>query len=280
MSDIISNLDSFFRKMRLKSFFHIDPDLQGPTMDDLGLSQSDLESTNNPKWKAFKPKSTFNPPPQEDTLEAFCKQVKHKVLQTPIRKVRWSNMSKQERSGLNDLKNIPEITIKKADKGSAIVVMNTCDYIFEAERQLNNKLAYKKLDFDPSKQVCKEIQNILDLMLEHNEIDQKCHEYLSPIDPRPGRFYLLPKIHKKGCPGRPICSSNGHPTERISRFVDAHIRKFMYKQKSYVRDTQDFIQKIKEIGPIPHGTILATLDVTSLYTNIPKIGRASCRERV
>ena len=35
-----------------------------------------------------------------------------------------------------------------------------------------------------------------------------------------GRFYILSKIHKEGNPGRPIISSNGHPTERISEFVD------------------------------------------------------------
>jgi hypothetical protein len=43
----------------------------------------------------------------------------------------------------------------------------------------------------------------------------------------------------------------------------------MYKTKSYIRDTQDFIKKIKDIGPIPDNALLVTLDVTSLYTNIP-----------
>jgi hypothetical protein len=43
----------------------------------------------------------------------------------------------------------------------------------------------------------------------------------------------------------------------------------MYNTKSYIRDTQDFIRKIKDIGPIPENTLLVTLDVTSLYTNIP-----------
>jgi hypothetical protein len=43
----------------------------------------------------------------------------------------------------------------------------------------------------------------------------------------------------------------------------------MAKNKSYVRDTQHFIQRINEIEPLPEGAIIATLDVTSLYTNIP-----------
>ena len=35
------------------------------------------------------------------------------------------------------------------------------------------------------------------------------------------------KIHKPYIPGRPICTSNNHPTERISEFVDFHIRKYI-----------------------------------------------------
>ena len=84
-----------------------------------------------------------------------------------------------------------------------------------------------------------------------------------------GRFYLLPKIHKKGVPGRSICSSVNHPTRGISKFVDEHIKGYVPLTKSYIRDIQDFISKIKSLGPIPEGAILCTLDVSSLYTNIP-----------
>ena len=82
-------------------------------------------------------------------------------------------------------------------------------------------------------------------------------------------FYLLPKIHKKNTPDRPICSYIGHPTCNISKFVDAHIEDYVPKTKSYVRDTQHFISRLKELGKIPQGALLVTLDVSSLYTNIP-----------
>jgi hypothetical protein len=39
-------------------------------------------------------------------------------------------------------------------------------------------------------------------------IDDKTMEYLTPEDPKPGRFCLLPKIHKENNPGRPIVSAN------------------------------------------------------------------------
>ena len=45
--------------------------------------------------------------------------------------------------------------------------------------------------------------------------------------------------------------------------------KYQPNTKSHIRDTQDFINKIIQLCPIPEGTILTTVDVTSLYTNIP-----------
>jgi hypothetical protein len=93
--------------------------------------------------------------------------------------------------------------------------------------------------------------------------------YLICDDPKPGRFYLLPKIHKKGIPGRPICSSIFHPTNKVGKFVDEHIKRYVPKVKSYVRDTQDFIAKIRAAPPLPEGAYLVTMDIVSLYTNIP-----------
>jgi hypothetical protein len=106
-------------------------------------------------------------------------------------------------------------------------------------------------------------------MLNEELIDDDTYQYLNVTSARPGRFYMLPKIHKKGIPGRPICSSNKHPTERISEFVDHHIRKYVTELPSHIRDTQHFIKKLKEIEQLPIGSLLVTMDVTSLYTNIP-----------
>ena len=84
---------------------------------------------------------------------------------------------------------------------------------------------YNKLDKDPTKQFSDEITNELNNMYDYEDIDEKTLEYLIPDSPKPGRFYLLPKIHKANNPGRPIVSANGHPTEKsqdlwISTFVN------------------------------------------------------------
>ena len=100
-------------------------------------------------------------------------------------------------------------------------------------------------------------------------VTEKNFEFLNVQNPKADSFYLPPKIHKKQVPGRPICSSIGHPSCNISKFVDAHIKDYVPTTKSYVRDTQHFTGRLLDMGYIPEGALLVTLDISSLDTNIP-----------
>jgi hypothetical protein len=116
-------------------------------------------------------------------------------------------------------------------------------------------------------------------MYDNGDIDEKTLEYLIPDSPKPGRLYLLPKIHKAYNPGRPIVSANGHPSEKISGFVDFHLRQHVEALPSFIKDTTDYIQKMAALNPLPSNTTLVTMDVTSLYTNIPHSdGIEDCKE--
>ena len=80
-------------------------------------------------------------------------------------------------------------------------------------------------------------------------------------------FYTLTKIHKPTLVGRPIISVCG-PTERLSSFVDTLLQPISKAQASYLKDTTDFINFI-ENTKVKKRTFLVSMDVTSLYTNIP-----------
>ena len=118
-------------------------------------------------------------------------------------------------------------------------------------------------------------------MLNDKLIDKKKQtnkQYLLHKDPIPGRFYILPKIHKVNNPGRPIVSSNNHPTERISQFFDFHLKPLVCTIQSYVKDTTDFRNKLTAIDNLPDNALPVSLDVTSLYTKIPhNEGIDACR---
>ena len=67
---------------------------------------------------------------------------------------------------------------------------------------------------------------------------------------------------------RPIVSSCESITERISQFVDKWLQPYVKSLPSYVKDTTQFINHIEQIKP-PTNCKLASIDVSSLYTNIP-----------
>ena len=88
---------------------------------------------------------------------------------------------------------------------------------------------------------------------------------------------MLPKIHKENNPGRPIVSANGHPTEKISGFIDFDLRPYVENLPSHIKDTPDYLKKIENLT-IPENTTLVTMDVTFLYTNISHDdGITACR---
>ena len=82
---------------------------------------------------------------------------------------------------------------------------------------------------------------------------------------------LLPKIHKRlyNVPGRSVISNCGTPTEKVSEFLDHHLQPVMKREKSYVKDTGDFLEKTKSLGRIPEDAFLVTADVVGLYLSIP-----------
>ena len=87
---------------------------------------------------------------------------------------------------------------------------------------------------------------------------------------RTQQFYLLPKIHKDidNPPRRHIVSGSGGPTEKISQFVDHFIGPLVPLSESYIRDSTHVINILNKFN-MHSDMLLCTLDITSLYTNIP-----------
>ena len=195
----------------------------------------------------------------------------------------FSNISKSEFASLQSLARDDSIVLKKADKSGTIVVMNKCDYIAEVERQLHNSNYYEKLQSDPSEEVKSRISDCM------KQLSEQCSNICDKFDTFPSeirtpQFYILPEMHKEfdnnlplGYPGRPIVSACNSSTDNISKYIDYVLKPLMQSLQSYVKDTTDFIQKLKSFKLAHANSYLVTLDVSSLYTNIPhKDGLDAC----
>lgn len=100
-------------------------------------------------------------------------------------------------------------------------------------------------------------------------IKKKEARYLVPDAPRLPVIYQLPKIHKNSeCPpGRPIISAINSILSRIGEYVDFFLQPIVQPYPSYLRDSKHLMNLLKDI-PVHDNTIIVTIDVESLYTNL------------
>ena len=209
-------------------------------------------------------------------MEVFLSRVEEELFTVIERRVKHSNLSQEEWKAIRSLADDRNIVIKKPDKGSCVVIWDRNDYIAEAEKQLSNKVAYKQVNFK-EKNLCDlvEIRNRffrglkLDGHISEKEVKYFMYEYKKVTNL--GKLYLLPKIHKRlyDVLGRPVISNCGTPTEKVSEFLDHHLKPIMQEGWSYIKDTEDFLKKVQNMGKIPQDSILVTADVVGLYPSIP-----------
>ena len=159
--------------------------------------------------------------------------------------------------------------INKADKGSTIVVIDRDDYTKDALEHLADQSVYQQLASDTTGDIKKMISNKLDKLMRSGMLDKEMQTYCEPpVTHRTSRLYFLKKIHKNPMKIRPIVSSCNSVTENISEFVDHWLQPEVRKLTSYLKDTTAFINLL-EGTRLPANCILASIDVSSLYTNIP-----------
>ena len=257
---IYNDIDIFKRNLSLKVHFY------KPEGTELSKENGNSEYTTLQKLLRRENKQPFQPPTVH-CIEALSSALKDEIETCQKTKLK-DNISIRERNALKRLADNPNIIIKQADKGGATVVMKSSSYKSEALRQLNDTTFYCKGNSDKTMEHEKLIENTLNRLKNLGELSVKLAENLTPRNSRTAEFYLLPKIHKEGNPGRPVISSSGCHTEKISAFVDEHLKPIAQGLPSYIKDSFDFVRKIRSINKIPQNSYLVTLDVKSLYTNI------------
>ncbi len=281
LGELRGDLDKFHLSLKRKSFFHndSDSDLSNDTLarniSFFGSHETDPGDSlaEEPPFGHFRFKNPSDWAPKQvpTSLDAFILCNETELAGLKVKKPPNDNLTTGERKAMAELKALVDVVIKPADKGSAVVVMDRTMYIQEGIRQLHDVRYYRKVDTDLTDRHNDWVKSFVLHLSDKGEIDDKCKTYLFCKQPRTPKFYMLPKIHKgvSPPPGRPIVSANNSPTERLSQLVDFFLNPLIPKIPSYVKDTTHFLRIIRDLGTINPNCLLATLDVSSLYTNIP-----------
>lgn len=252
------DLQQYHRRLKLAAYFHNDTQKEPPP---------------------FTPKSDWTPPTDKlpaELLNLF--ETDLKLFKNHFRPPREEpNLTPGEIDALRELQSNKQIILKPADKGSAIVIMDREQYLWEGYKQLNDPKYYRKLKEPIYLDTVPMVKEITQSLYTKKYINAKQKSYLlGNLEPRSRRFYMLPKIHKDRAkwsrpyeipPGRPIVSDCGSETYYTAEFLDYYLNPLSMGHPSYIKDTYDFVHKVKGLK-IPPKAILFTMDIDSLYTNI------------
>ncbi len=218
----------------------------------------------------FRLKSTWQPPKASTEIEMYLEKINNTLKDPPIRPF-FHNLNRQELLALNTLAKDDSLIIKNADKGSGIVVEDTEKYIQAGKEHLSDTNIYETINEDPTSELIKATNEYVNYCYRKGILDSITKDYLTfkkDNPPRTQQLYFLKKIHKTPIAVRPIVSGSGGPTERISQFIDFHLQPHVPLIDSYIKDSGHMINILENLT-IPPNCSLVTIDVKSLYLNIP-----------
>ena len=159
------------------------------------------------------------------------------------------------------------------------MVRDRNDYIEEGIGHLSDENTYLPLDRDHTSNVTKFVKNTLQSLKKAGLLSPKMADFcMPPPNVRTAVIYFLKKIHKNPMGIRPIVSTVNSATANLAEFLDIYLQPIMKQLPAYLKDTTQFVNEISEI-PVEQNTWLVTVDVKSLYTNIPnEEGIQACYE--
>ena len=199
------------------------------------------------------------------------KQLEKELFSFLTGKPHSHNPTKEEWKAMPNPVEDLSVIIKPADKDSCVVISDREDYLAEGYRQLSDHLTYnnvKRIDLiRKSNKIFKGLSN--KKLITEKELKYFSFSFKNAC--RIEKMYLLPKILKRlfDVPGRPIISDCRTPTKKVSGFLDFHLQPVMKGGRSYVKETQYFLEKLKHLGKDASNSILVTADVVLLYLSIP-----------
>ena len=180
----------------------------------------------------------------------------------------FSNLNECQLKLLFDFIKEKPFIIVNSDKNVGFVILKKELYIkLGLEHLLNDNMFYKELNKNPLQDTINLINNELTNLNNHGHISDKLWKLLKLDKCKLGKFNVLPKLHKTKFGIRPIIASINHPTSKICLLMDLILQNFVKKSESYLKDSQNLIQKSKNIK-LDKDTEIYSCDFESLYTNI------------
>ena len=170
-----------------------------------------------------------------------------------------------------------DTVILKPDKGSGVVVIDITDYFSTLENLFSDASKFKKLNEDPTNTRLTTLQAYLRKLLSNKEISEETYKQIRPKNAKIARAHGLPKVHKqfdRTPPFRPIIDTIGSTHYDVGKYITNLLNPLTHNNYS-LKDTFDAAARINNILKEllnDNDYVLISLDVVSLFTNVPLKG--------
>ena len=180
-----------------------------------------------------------------------------------------------ELKALRYLSKNKSIVIQKADEGNTIVILDKISYISVIGKILDDYTKFSNFDIPGGKEINhvtnleKRITSDLELLKDKEIIDKATYKNIKSVGSRPGVLCGLAKGHQEAknglSPFRPILSAISTTTYKLAKYLQPFLTPLTQNEYT-VTDSFHFPQEIFKQDP---NLCMASLDVDSLFTNIP-----------
>ena len=192
----------------------------------------------------------------ELAIQLKCESTKHRNM------MHRSIITPSLRNAAQNLKNNPNIIIRKADKSNIYVVMNRGEYIDKINTLLSDESKFKRINKDPTNSLKQKANKLIEA-LNAAQGDIKMPRIVGDFNP--GYIYGNVKTHKVNNPLRPIISQIPTPTYHLAKSLNNIISKYT-PQDYTLKSSNDFIDLLHSNSC---SGMVASLDIESLFTNVP-----------
>ena len=213
-----------------------------------------------------------------DVAKAFCNLEKYSDLPSDdlsiCKGIVYASMSKESVpncpqrfvKSIKSIKNDSDLHVTKADKSNAVVILNKVDYISKMNNLLNDESTYSKLRSNPLENVNANFNKKLKQLLKN---DKQLIKKFSSLSPSLPYMYGLIKTHKDGNPPRPIISSTGSVTYKLSQWLVTMLSPLVGNiSHSHIKNNEDLVDKLQHLD-VDFDFRMVSFDVTSLFTKVP-----------
>jgi hypothetical protein len=210
------------------------------------------------------------PPQEQECIRVRAAyNIKQLYKQQSAIKYQNSNQATKEYRTLNQIKEklrSNKTIISKADKGNSIVILYTKDYHDKIQSFIESN------NFTiPNKNPTITFQNKVKATIKncHTTIPKDNNAKFNNLNPTAPNIRGLPKVHKEGCPIRPVINWQGAPAYKLAKYLNKLIHLYIPQPNALnITNSVHLIEDFLEI-PYKQGIRLVSFDIENMYPIIP-----------